>query len=200
VTRAGALGVKMTVGARVDELPTGPVILGIPLASAARLLGDESLSWTGTRTAILDVGFRTRRGDPFVVFDFDHGVFAERFTAPDPSLAPAGHQLVQAQVGLRPDEGLADGVGRIEALFDDTFTGWRDREVWRRRYVVENETGALDLPGTTWRDRPAIDRGDGVYLCGDMVAAPGLLAEVACSSAVTAARLAVGATTSVSRP
>jgi len=30
-----------------------------------------------------------------------------------------------------------------------------------------NGRSALDPPGTTWRDRPAIDRGDGSFLCGD---------------------------------
>ena len=44
----------------------------------------------------------------------------------------------------------------------------------------------MDLPGTSWRDRPAIDRGDDVYLVGDMVAAPGLLAEVSHTAALTA--------------
>ena len=44
-------------------------------------------------------------------------------------------------------------------------------------------TGAIDLPGTTWRDRPAIDRGNGIFLAGDQVAAPGLLSEVAFASA-----------------
>jgi hypothetical protein len=52
-------------------------------------------------------------------------------------------------------------------------------------------SGALDLPGSTWRDRPAVERGDGVFLAGDMVAAEGLLAEVAFASAQRAAQLAV---------
>jgi hypothetical protein len=51
---------------------------------------------------------------------------------------------------------------------------------------VENSTGALDLPGTAWRDRPQVDRGNGVYLVGDMVAAPGLLTEVSFNSALAA--------------
>ena len=67
------------------------------------------------------------------------------------------------------------------------------RTVWHRRLVMEGRTGALDLPGTTWRDRPAIDRGDGVWLAGDWVASPGHLAEVSATSAVTAARAAVSA-------
>jgi hypothetical protein len=53
-------------------------------------------------------------------------------------------------------------------------------------------SGALDPPGTTWRDRPAVHRDDGVFLAGDMVAAPGLLSEVAWASGVEAARGALG--------
>ena len=49
----------------------------------------------------------------------------------------------------------------------------------------------MDLPGTTWRDRPAVDRGDGVFLAGDQVAAPGVLSEVAFASGIEAASLAV---------
>lgn len=47
--------------------------------------------------------------------------------------------------------------------------------------------GAVDLPGTTWHDRPAIDRGNGIFLAGDQVAVPGLLSEVAFASASRAA-------------
>jgi hypothetical protein len=58
---------------------------------------------------------------------------------------------------------------------------------------MQARTGALDLPGQTWRDRPAVDRGDGVFLAGDMVAAPGCLSEIAWASAIEASRLAVAA-------
>jgi len=189
--RARDVGVRIELQSKVDRLPTdGPVIVATELRAARALLADDTLTWTGARTAFLDIGLRTRRGDPFLVLDLDAGVFAERYTAPDPTLAPAGHQLVQAQVGLGDDESLDDGVRTIEALLDDAFAGWREREVWRRRFVLHDASGALDPVGTTWRDRPAIDRGDGVLLCGDMVAAPGLLGEVSVTSAVEAATLA----------
>src|SRR5262249_61994257 len=48
--------------------------------------------------------------------------------------------------------------------------------------------GAAAPPGSTWRDRPAVDRGDGIWLAGDRAAAPGILSEVACASAIAAAR------------
>jgi hypothetical protein len=73
-------------------------------------------------------------------------------------------------------------------MLDLGYPGWRDRQVWRRRGMANARSGALDLPGRTWRDRPRVERGDGVFLAGDMVAAPGLLSEVAFNSAVAAAR------------
>jgi phytoene dehydrogenase-like protein len=123
-----------------------------------------------------------------------------RYSATDPSLAPVGHDLVQCHLGARPGESLDEGVTRTERLLDVGFPGWREREVWRRRSLVECQSGALDLPGTTWRDRPAVDRGDGVFLCGDQVAAPGHLAEVSWASALEAAGLAVAAATGGAGP
>jgi hypothetical protein len=199
---ARSLGVTIETGTVVDTAPAAPVIVATELAAARRLLGDETLRWEGARTALLDIGLRARRGDPFLVSDLDECGWVENYSLPDKTLAPEGHSLLQAQMGLREDETLEEGVVRIEAFLDVGYTGWRGRETWRRRAVIDGRSGALDLPGTTWRDRPAIDRGDGVFLAGDMVAAPGLLGEVSVTSAVTAARLAVayaGSTTTAAR-
>jgi len=189
--RARHLGVRIETGHHVASLPSGPVIVATDLAAARRLLSDDTLTWNGARTALLDLGLVAQRGDPFVVSDLDAAGWVERFTAPDPSLAPAGHSLLQAQMGLCPGESLDSGVARIERLLDLAYVDWRTREVWRRRSVVDGKSGALDLPGTSWRDRPAIARGDGVFLAGDMVAAPGLLSEVAFNSALEASVLAL---------
>ena len=118
--------------------------------------------------------------------DLEHAGWIERFTAQDPSLAPAGEQLVQAQMPIRPDESVDDAASRLERLLDASFEDWRGRVTWRRRQVMDGRSGALDLPGSTWRDRPAIDRGEGVFLCGDQVAADGCLSEVAFASAIDA--------------
>ncbi|MFE2631678.1 FAD-dependent oxidoreductase, partial [Streptomyces sp. NPDC059374] len=91
-----------------------------------------------------------------------------------------------------PGESRADGAARAEQLLDLGFPGWRERVTWRRDAVASGRTGAVDLPGTSWRDRPAVDRGDGVYLAGDQVAAPGVLSEVSFTSALTAVSLALG--------
>ncbi|WP_055567326.1 NAD(P)-binding protein [Streptomyces atriruber] len=189
------MGVRTETLDRVDtlsDLPQdGPVVVATSLDAARRLLDDESLRWESGRTTLVDVAFRSRRGDLFVVSDLDRTGWVERFTAQDRTLAPAGEQLVQAQIPLSPDETKADGVARAERLLDLGYPGWRDRLTWHRASVASGRTGALDRPGTTWRDRPAIDRGDGVYLVGDQVAAPGLLSEVSFNSAVEAVSLAL---------
>jgi hypothetical protein len=48
------------------------------------------------------------------------------------------------------------------------------------------------LPGTTSRDRPAIDQSDGLHLTGDAFTAQGLLSEVGFNGVMEAARLASG--------
>ncbi|MEU1270911.1 NAD(P)-binding protein [Streptomyces sp. NPDC005799] len=191
--RAWNLGVRMETLSRVDSLPTGaPVVVATSLDAARRLLGDDSLTWTGGRTALIDLAVRTRRGDAFAVSDLDSPGWIERFTAQDRSLAPAGQQLIQGQIPIGPREGPADGIARAEHLLDLAFDGWRGRVTWRREAVAYGRTGAVDLPGTSWRDRPAVDRGDGVYLAGDQVAAPGVLSEVSFNSALTTVSLALG--------
>ncbi|MEU1195538.1 FAD-dependent oxidoreductase [Streptomyces sp. NPDC005813] len=191
--RAWNLGVRMETLSRVDEVPVnrGPVVVATSLDAARRLLGDPSLTWTGGRTALVDLALRTRRGDAFAVSDLDAPGWIERFTAQDRTLAPAGEQLLQGQIPIAPHESRADGVARAEHLLDLAFDGWRDRLVWRREAVANGRTGAVDLPGTSWRDRPRIDRGDGVYLAGDQVAAPGVLSEVSFNSALEAVALAL---------
>jgi phytoene dehydrogenase-like protein len=175
----------------VDSLPEPPVIVALELCDARRLLDDSTLQWLSGRTVCLDLGLRERRGDPYVVSDLESSGWIERFTAQDPSLAPAGEQLVQAQMPIRPDENSDDTAARLDDLLDLAFEDWHGRVTWRRRQVMDGRTGALDLPGTTWRDRPVVDRGDGVFLCGDQVASEGCLSEVSFGSAIRAGTLAL---------
>ncbi|MFE0453532.1 NAD(P)-binding protein [Streptomyces sp. NPDC058914] len=206
--RAWNLGVRVETLSRVDTLPTDtPVIVATSLAAARRLLGDDSLTWPSGRTALVDLAVRslprsrlrslggTPTGDAFAVSDLDAPGWIERFTAQDRTLAPAGEQLIQGQIPIAPHESKAEGVARAEQLLDLGFPGWRERVTWRREAVAAGRTGAVDPPGTSWRDRPAVDRGDGVYLAGDQVAAPGVLSEVSFHSALTAVSLALGRNT-----
>jgi phytoene dehydrogenase-like protein len=191
--RASELGVTIETGSPVDELPKAPVIIATELADASKLLDDAALEWTSGNAVCLDVAVRHRRGDPFVVVDLQETGWIERVSAADGSVAPDGEELLQTQMPIRPGESPASASDRLERLLDVSYADWRERETWRRRQVMTGRTAALDMPGTSWRDRPAIDRGDGVFLAGDMVAAPGVLSEVATTSAVQAARLAVAA-------
>jgi phytoene dehydrogenase-like protein len=191
--RARRLGVAIEAGRAVDALPESPTIVATELGQAAGLLGDDSLSWPAGNTVCIDLGLEHRRGDPFIVSDLDESGWIERFSAADPSLAPAGEELVQAQMPIRPGEGADQAGLRLDHLLEASFPELGGREHWRRRQVMEGRTGPLDYPGRSWRDRPAIDRGDGIFLAGDMVAAPGLLSEVSWASGVEAGRLALAA-------
>ncbi len=191
--RVRELGVDVQTDSRVEELPEPPVILATELAHARELLGDDSLDWKSGNTVCVDLGVRHRRGDPAVVSDMDESGWIGRYSTTNPSIAPEGEELIQAQMPIRPGESTEQTALRLERLLDTGLEDWRARETWRRRQVMDGRSGALDLPGSTWRDRPAVDRGDGVYLAGDMVAAPGLLAEVSWASALEASRLALAA-------
>lgn len=188
---ARARGVQIETRTRVSELPAAPAIVATELRDARTLLGDEAPDWPSGRTVALDLGLRARRGDAFVVWDLDEAGWIETYSVPDKTLAPAGHSLVQAQMPLRPGESADDGERRLEALLDLAFRDWRERVAFRRRQLLDGRSGALDLPGMSWRDRPAIDRGDGIFLAGDSVAAPGLLSDPGVTSALEAARLAL---------
>jgi hypothetical protein len=187
------LGVDVQTGHRVEALPEPPVILATEIQQASELLGGKPLGGLSGRTVCLDVGLSRRRGDPWIVSDLDESGWIGRYSSSDRLIAPEGYELIQTQMPIRPGESTDQAGARLERLIDQSYVNWRGRETWRRRQVMDARSGALDLPGSTWRDRPAVDRGDGVYLTGDMVAAPGLLAEVSWASALEASRLALAA-------
>ncbi|MER5627649.1 NAD(P)-binding protein [Streptosporangium sp. NPDC002544] len=191
---ARGLGVRIETGSRVDRLPEDtPVIVATSLDAARTLLGDGSLRWESGKAVLLDLGLRVSGDDLFLVSDLDEGGFMEQYGLADPSLATNGQTLCQLQMPVRAGETKVEAVSRAERVADLGLPGWRERTTWRREATCNGRTGALDLPGTTWRDRPAIDRGDGVWLAGDSVAAPGLLSEVSSHSALIAAESALRA-------
>ena len=197
--RVHELGVVVETGTRMEELPATPTILATELDQARELLGDDSLRWQSGRTVCLDIGVRYRRGDPTIVSDLDEAGWIGRYSGANPTIAPEGEELIQAQMPIRPGESADMAAMRLERFLDVSIEDWRERETWRRRQVMDGRSGALDMPGSSWRERPAVDRGDGVFLAGDMVAAEGMLAEVSWASAVEASRLALKAL-DVTRP
>jgi FAD dependent oxidoreductase len=188
---ARRLGVTIVLGSRMSSIGSGITIVATELESARALLGDDSLEWPSGRTALLDLGVTRDRHDLFVVSDLDTCGWMENFTMPDSTIAPAGEHLVQMQMPIDSQASKADGIARLEIIADHALPGWRERTTHRLESLANARTGAVDFPGTSWRDRPAIDRGDGIYLVGDRVAAPGLLSEVSLNSGVRAAQLAL---------
>jgi phytoene dehydrogenase-like protein len=183
--RATALGVRTSTGTRLPAPPDGPAIIATGLATARRLTGDASLAWTGARTATFDLGLRTSAPDPgwFRLTDLDDRIYVARYSLADPTLAPDGHELVQIAAACAPGERKSDAERRVHRLLDEAWPGWRAAVEWRRGAVRTDCSGALDLPGTTWRDRPAVGRGDTLAVATDQSAAPGLLAEVGVAAA-----------------
>jgi phytoene dehydrogenase-like protein len=186
--RAASIGVQIRTRTRVPAPPAGQTILATSLATARQLTGDKSLTWPGARVATFDVGLRAD-ADPgwFRVMDLDDRIYAARYSVADPTLAPPGHELIQIAAACSPRERKTDAERRVHRLLDQTWPGWRAAVRWQRSSVRTHCTGAIDLPGTTWRDRPAISRGNTLAVATDQSAAPGLLAE----AGITAAQLAL---------
>lgn len=188
--RAASIGVQIRTGTRAAALPTGQTILAASLATARQLTGDRSLTWPSARVATFDLGLRADAGIVpgwFRVMDLDDRIYAARYSAADHTLAPPGHELIQIAAACSPLERKADAERRVHRLLDQSWPGWRAAVRWQRSCLRTNCTGAVDLPGTTWRDRPAISRSSTLAVATDQSAAPGLLAE----AGITAAQLAV---------
>ncbi|TDD13612.1 hypothetical protein E1294_40255 [Nonomuraea diastatica] len=191
--RARDLGVRVELGSRMHHLPGEPTIVATELSSARILLGDDTLRWQSGNGVLLDLAVRSARGDRFICWDLDGGGFHETYSMQDPTAAPRGESLFQIDMPIRHDESKAEATRRVQALADLAVPGWRERVTWQRSGAAKHRTGALDLPGQTWRDRPAVDRGHGVFLAGDMVAAPGMRGEISINSAIMAAEGALRA-------
>jgi phytoene dehydrogenase-like protein len=180
IDRALALGVHLRYRERVHDLPVGPTIIATTLPDARSITKDPSLSWPGTRAALFDFGFGPAAPiEWFRVFDLDRRIYAARYSEADPSLAPPGHHLIQIGAALTPGEPFSAALARVKHLLDTTSPGWEDHLRWRRRYELTDQTGAVDLPGSDWLDRPAVVRSRDLAVASDASAAPGLFSEVA---------------------
>ncbi len=186
--RAASLGAQIRTQTRVPAPPAGPTILATSLATARQLTGDRSLTWPSARVATFDLGLRAEAGPGwFRVMDLDDRIYGARYSLADPTLAPPGHELIQIAAACAPRERKTDAERRVHRLLDQSWPGWRAAVQWHRSAMRTHCTGAIDLPGTTWHDRPAVSRGNTLTVATDQSAAPGLLAEVG----IAAAQLAV---------
>lgn len=187
VERACELGVELRMRATVPAVGSETTLVATRLESARRLTGDTSLAWPSAETALLDLGLESQPAIRWLrVFDLDGRTYLARFSELDPGLAPPGHDLVQAAAPCRPGESPESALRRVEKGLDIAWPGWRARVRWQRRALLRGMTGAVDLPGTSWRDRPAIHRGGHLYVATDQSAAPGEFIEVGVAAALQA--------------
>ncbi len=185
--RATNLGVQVRLRTRLMTYPTTPTVVATSLAAARRVTGDQSLRWTGARAAALDYGLQTNSDLVwFRLLDLDDRIYAARYSLADSTLAPPGHELLQVAAACQPWEHKADVQRRVNQLLDDAWPGWRGCVRWHRGTVLADCTGAVEMPGKSWRDRPGVDRGMTLKVATDQSAAPGLLAEVGVAAAVLA--------------
>ncbi len=198
--RARRNGVSIHTGQRVtlEDLSAGPVVIATELNGAGRLLADDSVTWPSTSISCLDVGIApetlTRRSlQRASAIDLDNAGFISRYTTKDVSLAPAGGEVIQCTGRRLTEETLDASIDRIRASLEVVYPGLNDGLDWSRRFDGSGRAAPSQAPGTSWRDRPGIDRGEGRFLVGDHVAAPGFLSEVSVVSAVTAIDMIVGA-------
>ncbi|MFI0451527.1 FAD-dependent oxidoreductase [Actinomadura sp. 6N118] len=182
--RTASLGAQILTQTRMPALPAGPTILATSLATARQLTGDSSLTWPSARVATFDLGLRADGGpDWFRAIDLDERIYAARYSLADPTLAPPGHDLVQIAAACAPHERKADAESRVHRLLDQSWPDWRAGVQWHTSAIRTHCTGAIDLPGTTWHDRPAVTRGTALTVATDQSAAPGLFAEVGIAAA-----------------
>lgn len=185
--RAAAIGVDIRRGSRVLSVPSGPTIVATTLTAARGLTNDSGLDWPGARVALVDLGLDSDAPvDWFRVFDLDQRIYAARYSEADSSLAPTGSHLIQIAAALGPGEQFAAAIRRVNELLDATTRGWVEHVAWKRAYELSGDTGAVDLPGTSWHDRPAVLRTSILAVASDHSAAPGLLTEVAHNAARSA--------------
>lgn len=88
---------------------------------------------------------------------------------------------------MRPGRAETDAEDRVQRLLGQSWPSWRAAVQWHRSSLHTHCTGAIDLPGKTWHDRPAVSRGTALTVATDQSAAPGLLAE----TGIAAAQLAI---------
>ena len=188
--RARELRVRIITGERVDTLTDPPVIVALSFATREPSSMTTLSSGRADRRSASTSGSATGAGTPGSCLTW---------------IAPGGSSATQRRIrrshpparrscranATPPRRDSGRPGARLEELLDASFEGWRERTTWRRRQLMDGRSGALDLPGTTWRERPAIDRGGGIFLCGDQVAADGCLSEVSFASAAQAAQRAL---------
>jgi phytoene dehydrogenase-like protein len=180
----GSDGWEVTLDGETLRADVVVVAAGGPDA-AAKLLGDRTPAAPGpaVEISVLDIGLKSlpRRSRRFAL-GVDQPTYLSRHSPPEHR---DGVLLSLASYAREPRAAL-------EAMADSVQPGWRERVMLERflpRMVAVSAMSTPDCGGLA--GRPAIDRGDGLYLAGDWVGGEGWLVDAALSSGAAAAAAAL---------
>ncbi len=151
----------------------------------ARLLGEGSPRPPGppAEVSVLDLGLRSlpREGRRFAL-GIDAPTYLSRHSPPDHR---GGALLSLAGYARQPRE-------ELEAAADAVQPGWRERSILQRFLPRMVPVSAIASPASGGlAGRPAVDRGEGLYLAGDWLGPEGWLVDAAISSGAAAAAAAL---------
>lgn len=219
--KAGAAGVKIITGQRVEEVEGADVVEGVRLASgefypanavviAASPVEASRLVRNGThpalqkwaelaqpaRAASLDVALRRLpRPERRFVMGVDTPLYYSVHSA-YAKLGPAGKVVLNVSKYLRPDEKTEarQDEQELETFLDQIQPGWRE-EVLERRFlphmIVSNFIPLARQGGMAGRPTPQVPGIANLYLAGDWVPDNGLLLDAVMASARQAAQLLI---------
>jgi len=153
--------------------------------AVAKLLGERSPAAPGpaAELSVLDLGLRRlpRRSRRFAL-GIDKPTYLSRHSPPEHR---DGVLLSLASYAREPREAL-------EAVADSVQPGWRQQVMLERFLPRMVAVSAIPTPaGGGLAGRPAVERGEGLYLAGDWVGGEGWLVDAAISSGAAAAAAAL---------
>jgi phytoene dehydrogenase-like protein len=151
----------------------------------AKLLRDRSPAPPGppAELSVLDIGLRSLpRGGRRFALGIDAPTYLSRHSPPD---RRDGALLSLAGYTRQPRE-------KLEAMADAVQPGWRERATLQRFLPRMVAVSAIPRPaGGGLGGRPAVERGEGLYLAGDWLGPEGWLVDAAMSSGAAAAAAAL---------
>jgi phytoene dehydrogenase-like protein len=190
-TRAAVRSVRRDAGGwklTLDEETLGAdivVLAGGGPDTSAKLLGDRAPAAPGpaAELSVLDLGLRrlphrTRR----FALGVDRPTYLSRHSPPEHR---GGVLLSLASYAREPRVAL-------EELADEAQPGWREETTLERFLPRMVAVSAIATPASGGLSgRPAVDRGDGLYLAGDWIGGEGWLVDAALASGAAAAAAAL---------
>jgi phytoene dehydrogenase-like protein len=192
-TRAGVRLLRNETGGWTVELDEETLRAGVLVLAAggpdavAKVLGDKAPPAPGpaAELSVLDLGLRRlpRRTRRFAL-GVDQPTYLSRHSSPSHR---DGTLLSLANYAREPRAAL-------ERLADCVQPGWREQVTFERFLPRMVAVSAIPGPGAGGLGgRPAVDRGDGLYLAGDWIGPEGWLVDAAISSGAAAAAAALRA-------